>query len=333
MPIDNPEYDVAISFLTRDESVAAAFNRKLSEGLKVFFYPHQQEDLAGTDGLESMRRPFLEESRVMLVLYRGGWGKTPWTRVEETAIKDGCFNHGWERLFFVLLDKDAPLPVWLPKTHIHFTYSDFGLEQAVGAIRARVHENGGQTTPLTAIKRAEIYRADELFRCEKEQLKTIQAWPMIRDTITRLFHEIESRCKEISSKEFLRLRYSTRLEDTSRSGLSLIMTDDLVGIIINWYQPYLNVIDKSHLSVNEYNIGLILHDELSHRRYLTPPESMTETQYFPDLSIAREYGWRRNGTSEFISAGALAEQLVIRLLELATQKNNPASGGTFEVSW
>jgi hypothetical protein len=39
MPIENPKYDVAISFLSRDEAIAAAIHQKLSEGLKVFFYP------------------------------------------------------------------------------------------------------------------------------------------------------------------------------------------------------------------------------------------------------------------------------------------------------
>jgi hypothetical protein len=28
-------------------------------GLNVFFYPHKQEDLIGSNGLESMRAPFL----------------------------------------------------------------------------------------------------------------------------------------------------------------------------------------------------------------------------------------------------------------------------------
>jgi hypothetical protein len=110
-----PKYDVAISFLSRDEPIAATLYDALSAGLKVFFYSRNQEELAGTDGLESMRRPFMDDSRVSVVLYREQWGKTPWTRVEETAIKDGCFEHGWDRLFFTSLDAAAKLPVWLPK--------------------------------------------------------------------------------------------------------------------------------------------------------------------------------------------------------------------------
>jgi hypothetical protein len=71
-----PRYDVAISFLARDEPIAAALAARLTGGLNVFFYPRNQEDLAGTDGLESMRSPFQTESRINVVLFRDAWGET-----------------------------------------------------------------------------------------------------------------------------------------------------------------------------------------------------------------------------------------------------------------
>jgi hypothetical protein len=118
-------------------------------------------NLAGTDGLESMRTPFFEESRIVVVLYREPWGETPWTRVEQTAIKDSCLEYGWQQFFFLMLDKTSPPPKWLPHTHVRFNYADFGLEQAIGAIKARVKECGGVTTPLTALKRAELAKKEK----------------------------------------------------------------------------------------------------------------------------------------------------------------------------
>src|SRR5260221_6511073 len=115
---DEPKYDVSISFLSQDEPTAAAVHDDLSKGLEVFFYPRNQEELAGTDGLDSMRHPSLDDSRVAVVLYRERWGTTPWTRVEETAIKDRCFKHGWHSLFFMALDNAATFPTWLPHTHV-----------------------------------------------------------------------------------------------------------------------------------------------------------------------------------------------------------------------
>jgi hypothetical protein len=52
-------------------------------------------------------------------------------------------------LFFIVLDKTSTLPIWLPGNYVRFNYADFGVEQAVGAIKARVQENGGVLTPLT----------------------------------------------------------------------------------------------------------------------------------------------------------------------------------------
>jgi hypothetical protein len=150
MPIDNPQYDVAIFFLSEDQTTAAAIYSKLSEGLRVFFYPRNQEELAGTDGLESMRKPFFDDSRVVVVLYREEWGKTPWTGVEQTAIQESCLKFGWDRLFFIVLNRSDILPVWLPQMRVRYNFADFGLEQAVGAIKARVQDQGGSNMPLTA---------------------------------------------------------------------------------------------------------------------------------------------------------------------------------------
>jgi hypothetical protein len=45
------------------------------------------------------------------------------------------------------------------------------LDQAVGAIKARVQDQGGKHMPLTAMKKAEIFQADELFRRDKSRMK------------------------------------------------------------------------------------------------------------------------------------------------------------------
>src|SRR5215472_12360505 len=83
-----PTYDVAISFLVRDEDTARSIHDDLkAAGLKVFFFPHKQEELAGTNGMETMRAPFMD-ARVNVVLFRKPWGETPWTRVEDGAISE-----------------------------------------------------------------------------------------------------------------------------------------------------------------------------------------------------------------------------------------------------
>ena len=164
-----PKYDVAISFLARDEQLARAFADKLREGLNVFFFPRNQEQLASTNGLVSMREPFLG-ARVVVVLYREPWGQTDWTRVEETAITDRCLKRGWQSLVFVQLDDASKIPHWLPDTHIRFKLKAYGIEEAVGAIKLRVQEQGGTIEPPNALARAARVQREGEFLAERQRL-------------------------------------------------------------------------------------------------------------------------------------------------------------------
>ena len=141
-----PKYDVAISFLAKDEPVAKCLYDRLSEVFKVFYFPHNQEDLVGTNGLESMREPFFE-SRAVVVLYRDLLGKTPWTRVEETAIGERCLKQRWPGLVFVNLDQTSKTPNWVPTTHGRFGMEASGMGGLAGVIKARVQEHGGEASP------------------------------------------------------------------------------------------------------------------------------------------------------------------------------------------
>jgi hypothetical protein len=316
MAIENPKYDVAISFLSKDEKTAAAIYQKLIEGLQVFFFPRSQEALAGTDGLESMRKPFFDDSRVMVVLYREPWGQTPWTGIEETAIKEACLAHGWNRLFFVVLDRASAIPIWLPQNHVRFNYADYGLEQAVGAIKARVQENGGQNLPLTPMRRAEILKDEELFRRDKSRMSSDKGIETIVNGVAELFRQIEKHCADINAEGFLQLRCGAEFRIGSAIQQCSI-TDGRVGLSVAWYQQYSNLLDGSSLIIREYSGGLILPAEASLRMYVDKPRQLRETRYSPDLSLTREYGWRQGNANEFLSSVTLAERCVIRLLDLA----------------
>lgn len=142
-------YDVAISFLSKDEPLAVKIHAELSKHLNVFIYSKRQEELAGTDGLESFREVFLSKARLVVVLYRDGWGKTPWTVVEELAIKDRVFRGGWDSLLFVTLDDRSTPPVWLPLTHLRLNYASYS-DDLIGAIKMRAQELGSALKIETA---------------------------------------------------------------------------------------------------------------------------------------------------------------------------------------
>ena len=321
MSNESPQYDVAISFLSKDQAVATALHEKLTEGLHVFFYPRSQEALAGTDGLESMRKPFVDDSRVTVVLYREPWGRTPWTRVEATAIKDSCLERGWEHLFFIVLDRASVIPPWVPKSLVRLNYEDFGLEQAVGAIKARVQEGGGEYTPMTALKRAEMYKADELYRRDKTRMSSSEGMKAIFQSVVKLFESVARHCTEITTQGSMQIRcWSTLAEGTIAQ--NCFLTNGRVGMTIDWRQRYGNSLDGSGLVVSEFNNGLILPEEVGQRMYLREPQSINQTKYSADLSRAREYGWKHNDTGEFISSTSLGERCVIQFIALVNRAQN-----------
>lgn len=311
MTSQKPKYDVAISFLSQDESTATALYNRLNDGLEVFFYPRSQEELAGTDGMESMRKPFLDESRIVVVLYQEPWGATPWTRIEQTAIQEGCLNQGWHRLFFIVLANNSKLPVWLPQNHIRFNYTDFGLEGAVGAIKARVQENGGIITPMTPLKRAAIYEQDALYLRDKKNISSHEGMSKVNQKVLEMFAEIERHCNEINQSG------RASIQVGSNSG-RCILTTGRVSLAIAWRQQYTNSTDGCELMILEYNgrIGLP-HESLMY--IFEQPTELRAIKYLPDLSSAREYGWARQGASEFLSSITLAEKCVLQFLSLATR--------------
>ena len=104
------KYDVAFSFLAQDEKIAQQVNDLIKGRLNTFVYSERQKELAGTDGERTFTKVFAEEARVVVILYREEWGKTKWTRIEETAIRNRAFDEGYDFTLFVPLDSQPKLP-------------------------------------------------------------------------------------------------------------------------------------------------------------------------------------------------------------------------------
>ena len=325
-----PKYDLAISFLSQDEPVATALHDRLSAGAKVFFYPRNQEELAGTDGMESMRRPFVDDLLVVVVLYRERWGKTPWTRVEDAAIQDGCLKHGWHRLFFMSLDDAAPFPIWLPNTHVRFSYTNFGIEQAAGAIKARVQECGGVIAPVTALSRARLVHAEAEHLKKKERLFGSQEWiqTTVRPAIAQMFAEIVSLAAQISSDLGMSVRSGSSVDTRSAANICSL-TNDRVGLSVVWHQPYTNVMGQ--LEILEIHNGIILPGERKMWLVGVPPTEMVKHVFLPDLSVNQSLCWTDERKSlEHLSTGDLADRAVQMFLDLCQRANRGEIDATSE---
>lgn len=160
-------YEVGFSFLKQDELIAYDLNDHIQDRLSTFIYSKKQEDLGGTDVEKNINKVFYEEARVVVVLYRDGWGETPRTRIEETAIKNRAFENGWSFLFFINLDPNSTLPSWIPKTNIWLDYQRFKIEGANAIIEHKVKEQGGTSRQETIAEAADRLKRSR--KAEKER--------------------------------------------------------------------------------------------------------------------------------------------------------------------
>jgi hypothetical protein len=187
-------YEVGFSFLKQDEAVAYDLNDRIQDRVSTFIYSKRQEELGGTDGEKKFNKVFYEECRVVVVLYRDGWGETPWTRIEETAIKNRAFDKGWEFLLFVNLDINSNLPTWIPKSYIWLDYQRFKAEGAIAVIEQKVKEAGGIARQETIADAAE--RLKRLRNAEKERATFLRSPDAIREAKDEL-NTIITKLKDI----------------------------------------------------------------------------------------------------------------------------------------
>lgn len=307
-------YDVAISFLYRDLALAQALYDQLSQSLKVFFYPRNQEEIAGTDGLESMREPFRHQSRLNVVLYRAEWGKTPWTGVEEVAVKDSCLATSFKSIFFFVIEPTSQIPVWLPETHVRFNFADFTLEQAVGAIKSRVQERGGHFNPMTPSRKVALLKVEEEYQRDRRQISSQEGLRKVYENVELLFAEIAKQVEQVNANGHLDIDHRTTLHFGNMEQ-SVLLGMHRLGMAIVWFQRYSNILDENaYLIVREFNENMIIPP--GHMR-LREPDVLKETKYDPDISRTREYVWApRKAKGDLITSKDLAALLVLEFLDL-----------------
>ena len=136
------KYDVAFSFLQRDEQLAIDITDRIQNRVKVFIYSEQQKELIANDGVDAFSQVFKQEARVVVILFRETWGTTKWTRVEETAIKSRHLEEGPKLL--VVASLDGKHPVWYPDTWIWGDLERYGIDGLASVIETKVRQRGGE---------------------------------------------------------------------------------------------------------------------------------------------------------------------------------------------
>jgi len=306
------QYDIAISFLHQDEPIALDLYERLSPNFEVFVYSKKQEDLAGTDGAESFRKAFREDSRLVVALYRDGWGKTPWTQIEVGAITDRFLKEGWDWLLFVMVDSKSTPPPWLPETRIRLSLPDYGIEQAAGAIKARTQELGSQVHKEDAVKRAKRLERQVAARAERKRLLASPEGVKAAESNGREIHTEIGRLAEAinNSAENLKLLVGSS-QDSS------VITNGRVSVVVYFRSMYANTLENSFLVIREMNGRVLLPQERGKYIVVTKPKELTAYKFDPDITSDKEWCWRSQSyPNRYYTSGDIAENALRVFLDL-----------------
>lgn len=114
-----------------------------------------------------------------------------------------------------MLEDTSSVPSWLPATHVRFNYAQFGLEQAIGAIKARVQERGGTMTPLTPLRRVELYKQEQEYLQAKQSLRSYNARDIVGREATNLLSQIKALCAQVTAEGTIAIEFYSEPQGAS----------------------------------------------------------------------------------------------------------------------
>ncbi len=302
------DLDVAISFASADKALAVAIRDGLIGTLRVFEFTDRQEELAGTDGLESLRKVFRDRARIVVILMRAAWGTTPWTRVEKEAITDRFLSEGPDFLFVITTDDGAVRQPWIPDKLLRFNAQDFPITQAIGAIKLRASEAGASFKKETLEERAARAKAATEF--EHHRARLLRNEEGVREAYKSargLMAAIGARVNEVKlSLDTLGVRFGA--SDTLYG-----LATQAVATECEYHNPIMNTLDKAKLTICDIRGGVLLPGEIGY--YFEKPKVLEESVFRPD--IGRNEGWCwRDTNDKLLTTGEVADAFVRRILAL-----------------
>lgn len=294
------KYDVAFSFLAKDEHLAIELQHHLV-GRTCFVYSEHQKDLAGKDGEATFSRVFMQEARLVVVLYRPAWGETPWTRIEETAIRNRGFEFGYDFCLFVALDDNASAPVWLPKNRLWIGNSRFGAPGTVAVIEARLQEVGLMPAIETLEEMAARRERERNYAEARDHYFMNGGVQKAEQSFNQLIDALGNKLKDLQEKS---PSLGISLKSNQRE---LIACSKGPALSVEWHREYVN-------SMTGAKITLALwrgHPPWPGLFFIEKPCRLASIELDPDMTMDGEACWKvERGKRTIISSEDLTDYVV-----------------------
>ena len=300
------EYDVAISFGFKDEAFATKLHDLLGGRLKVFLYSKEQEKLAGTDGEATFNEVFGKNSKLVVVLYREAWGKTPFTRFEETAIRNRAYAEGYDFTVFIPMDdsEKRKVPAWVPKNRLYVGLERWGIEGTCAAIEARFSELGGEIHEATVESLAA--KAAEKLAYEDRRQKHLNSHEGVKAQ-RESYEEVRAKLLEgVARIQKTLPAISLSEKHQGQPGGGLIFLSNPICMSVNWKLRYENVMTESPLEAMFWK-G---HPPWPGIMHYEKPEQGASIRFEPDVTEDGRPAWKRKGDSQLLSAIGVSDVIL-----------------------
>lgn len=229
---------------------------------------------------------FGKQSRLVVVLYRAGWGKTPWTRIEETAIRNRAYNEGYSFVLFVPLEEKPSVPAWLPKTQLWIGFNRWGVDGIAPVVDARFQELGGTPHEESIEDRAvRLEKAVNFESLRQHHLKSEvgvkaadAAYELLVQSIIERVPSLQTSAPSLGI-EAKQVEYSLVLLCTKRPARP--------ALSVTWIRRYINTLENTRLETSLW-LG---HPPFPHIIHYEEPQSISTLTFAPDILRSGEACW------------------------------------------
>ncbi|MDB4915626.1 MAG: hypothetical protein JWM95_3270 [Gemmatimonadetes bacterium] len=253
-PTGDERFDVAFSFVSREDlSVAKKLRDLLEPVLCAFVYTDHQDIVGGGEGMTAYGNVFRNETRLAVILLRPDWGKTQWTAVEEAAIRDRSLRTGGRSYMVVSMEEGLALPSWIPWTTIYQQGWREPLLETAAVIRARARDAGAVLKVESALdiarKRARHF---DVARERDEMMKSPRGAAAGRNEAIRLMAEVSRLADEFTTAlPELQLRAAFEVLGQGRRIGGQLIGAHGSGLSLFWDQPINSSLNGARLHVRE----------------------------------------------------------------------------------
>lgn len=195
------EFDVAISLLAEDESYARQIEEEITKVVRgeVFLYSRRQQELAASgDLVDRFTRVFRDESRVVVILYRPGWGGTPFTSIEHDAIRGRRARSSDIRWLVVVSMEPPAVPDWFPASDFWMSRETFTAEGIAAVVAARSSEAGGAVGRESPAAMARRLSGEQASRGRRDRRMQMEGRERTEIEIRKLQDELMRHAEEVS---------------------------------------------------------------------------------------------------------------------------------------